>query len=167
MNSYYLHLLILWLCFFGGQCLFLLKRAGSAIRNKGTAVHTRWQYFSLNWDTILIRGTIAGIFIFYPFHKFSLEQIIGFFGWNLSSTILANLSTAADSLVGYFAVGYASDSILDGLSVNQKLPQFIRNWIHENVPTLAQVVAQQQEEAKQQAQQLNLAQQEQEVGKTL
>jgi hypothetical protein len=77
------------------------------------------------------------------------------------------LSTAADSLVGYFAVGYASDSILDGLSVNQKLPQFIRNWIHENVPTLAQVVAQQQEEAKQQAQQLNLAQQEQEVGKTL
>jgi hypothetical protein len=139
MNSYYLHLSILWLCFFGGQCLFLLKRAGSAIRNPGTAVHTRRQYFALNWDTILIRAAIEGVFIFYPFHKFSLEQIVGFFGWNLSSTVLANLSTAADSLVGYFAIGYASDSVLDGLSMSQKLPQFLRDWIHENVPTPAQV----------------------------
>lgn len=131
-----IHNLILWLFFFGGQCLFLLKRAGSAIRNQNTAVHTRRAYFFLNWDTIIIRAAIEAFFIFFPFHHFSLAQIIGFFGWNISSSMLANLTTAADSVVAYFALGYASDSILDGLSLSNKLPQFLKDWIHENVPPL-------------------------------
>jgi hypothetical protein len=120
-----------YLLFFLGQMLFLLKRAGSAIRNSNTAIHTRRDYFYNNWDVILIRAVIELVVIYWPLRHFTIEQVLAVFNINWDSPLL---NTALNSSVGFFVCGYAADSLLDWLSVSPKLPQFLRDWIHENVP---------------------------------
>jgi hypothetical protein len=115
-----------------GQWLFVLKRAGSAIRNPKSTITTRRQYVYHNWDTILIRGAIEAAAIFYPLAHFSIAQIAGFF----ALTVPAALGGSLSGVVGFFFAGFGSDSFLDWLVVSGKLPSFIANFIKENVPTL-------------------------------
>lgn len=127
--------LIFYAFFLAGQMLFLLKRAGSAVRNPKTGIQTRRDYFYNNWDTALIRGIIEFGLIFWPLRHYSIDQITQLFGWSAP----AILTGAVSSVVGFLCVGYAADSALDGLSMSPKLPQFLRDWLHENVPPMSAV----------------------------
>ena len=130
LSQHFSHDIIFYLVFLCGQMLFILKRAGSAIRNQQTTITTRWQFVMFNWDTITIRGVIEFAMIFYPWRHFTMTQILSFFGYQRDPLPIP------DSPVTSLLLGYASDSLLDWLSMSQKLPSFFRDWIHENVPKL-------------------------------
>ncbi len=124
---------LLYVCFVAGQWLFILKRAGSAIRNPNKLITTRRMFLYHNWDVLTVRAFLEIAFIFYPVRHFTFAQITGFFGWTPSNSLL---NTVPDSPVSLFVLGYAADSLIDWLSVNPKLPAFVRNFIQENVPDL-------------------------------
>lgn len=129
--------LLLYLVFVIGQWTFILKRAGSAIRNTNSIVTSRREFVYHNWDTILIRALIEAAVVFYPLRYFTIGQIVGFLSlgnWTPSSIAL---NTVLGNPIAFFAIGYGSDSILDWISLSQKLPAFLRNWLKENVPTYA------------------------------
>lgn len=130
LQSHLLYDALFYLAFIVGQLLFVLKRAGSAIRNPTTTIKTRWEYVNLNWDTILIRGVLEFLVIFYPWRHFSTAEIAHFFGWNIGTWSLPDNPVVATLL------GFASDSLLDWLAVSQKLPSFLQKWLSENVPQL-------------------------------
>lgn len=118
--------------FLFGQLMFILKRAGSAIRNPEKAISNRREYLYHNWDTILIRGAFEVFLIFLPLAHFSIDQIAGFFG----ISVPAVLSGALSGVVGFFFAGFGADSLLDWLAVSGKLPGFLESWLKENVPQL-------------------------------
>lgn len=114
--------------FVGGQLIFLLKRAGSAVRNPGTVYVSRWAFFKRNWDTFLIRALIEFPF-FWIWRHYSVAQILLFFGW-----VVPSGWTVPNNPVTAFFLGYAADSILDWISLSEKLPSWLRSWLKENVP---------------------------------
>lgn len=132
-----------YIAFIFGQFLFLLKRAGSAVRNEGTTILTRRQYFKHNLDIITVRAALESIFFYYPFRHYSIAQLIKIlpFGIDITNTDnpwLSFLLTIPSSAVSAIGLGYVADSLLDGLSQWKRLPDFVQRWIKENVPTLPQ-----------------------------
>ena len=128
-----------YVAFILGQGLFLLKRAGSAVRNPGTTIKTRWQYFTCNLDIITVRAVLEFMLFYYPFRHYSVAQIISLFGYDLtnsSNSWLQFLNTIPSSAVSAIGLGYVADSLLDGLSQWNRLPAIVQRWIKENVPTL-------------------------------
>jgi hypothetical protein len=122
--------LLNYAAFLGGQCLFLLKRAGSAMRNPGTNITRRRDYFRLNWDTAFIRAAMEFPF-FYGYRHYGFAHLVSWMGWTPPSWF-----TVPDNPLISFLLGYAADSLLDWLSMSQKLPGWLRSWISENVPKL-------------------------------
>lgn len=116
--------------FLAGQLLFLLKRAGAAIRDPNADIKRRRDYFKQNWDTWGIRATVEFPF-FYGWKHYGLATITGFFGWTPPQWFVL-----PDNPLTAFFLGYAADSLLDWLSMSPKLPSFVRNWIGENVPQM-------------------------------
>ena len=119
-----------YIAFVVGQNLFLLKRAGSAIRNPTANVNRIRDYYRANWDIALVRLTIEGL-IFWAFQYYGLAKLVSLWGWTLPSWLIL-----PNSFITYFPLGYAADSILDWLSMSPKLPNWIRTWIAENVPQM-------------------------------
>jgi hypothetical protein len=122
--------LLNYAAFLFGQYLFLLKRAGSAIRSPNTNITTRRQYFYLNWDVALIRGVIEGL-IFWACQHYGISSLIGLWGWSLPAWLVL-----PQNFIVYLPLGYTADSILDWISMSPKLPAFLRSWLSENVPKL-------------------------------
>jgi len=120
---------VLWLCFFLGQSLFILKRSAMAIRSKTNPLKTRRQYVYRNWDILTIRIAIETVLVYYPWRHGDLPAIFAHFGWSVPFTI-PNGGFAAAGL------GYLSDSAIDWLSTWSKAPM----WIRENVPQLPLVI---------------------------
>jgi hypothetical protein len=123
--------LVNYFAFLVGQFIFLLKRAGSAIRNPGTKIESRWDYFKLNWDTFLIR-TIMEFPIFYGWRHYSIASVALFFGWALPGGF-----AVPNNPITAFFVGYAADSLMDWISMSNKLPSWLKTWISENVPKMS------------------------------
>jgi hypothetical protein len=113
-----------------GQFLFLLKRAGSAMRNPSTNITRRRDYFKANWDTYLIRTAIE-IPIFYGYRHYGFVHLVSWTGWTPPSWF-----SVPDNPLISMLVGYSVDSLLDWLAMSQKLPSWLRDWIAENVPKL-------------------------------
>lgn len=119
--------------FVAGQLLFMLKRAGSAVRNPVSVYSSKWQFFKQNLDTLLIRTVIEFPF-FYGWRHYSVAQILAVWGvamptgWAIPNNPLAS-----------FFLGYAADSLLDWVSMSTKLPAWFRQWLSENVPHLPAV----------------------------
>lgn len=121
---------ISYVAFLLGQLLFLLKRAGSAMRNPSTKILTRWDYFKNNWDTFGIRALMESPF-FYGWKHYGFASFVGLFGWHMPVWM-----TVPDSPFTAFFLGYAADSLLDWVSMSPKLPEFFQRWVKENVPTM-------------------------------
>ena len=119
----------LWLCFFAGQCFFMLKRSGYAIRSKLNPIKSRRQYIYQNWDILLIRIGIEMVAIYYPWRHGDLPAIFAHFGWTVPFTIPKGGMAAA-------GLGYLSDSGLDWLGSWSKAPV----WLRENIPQLPFVI---------------------------
>lgn len=121
---------ISYAAFLAGQCLFLLKRAGSAMRNPNTDIYNRRSYFINNWDTFAIRAAMEFPF-FYAWRHYGFASLIGLFGWQMPVWM-----AIPDSPLTAFFLGFAADSLLDWAAMSPKLPNFLRTWISENVPEL-------------------------------
>jgi hypothetical protein len=122
--------LLNYAAFLAGQWLFLLKRAGSAVRNPATNITRRRDFFWMNWDTVLIRTAMEFPF-FYGYRHYGLANLTAWMGWTPPTWF-----TVPDNPLIAFFLGYAADSLLDWISMSQKLPDFLRSWISENVPKL-------------------------------
>jgi hypothetical protein len=120
--------LLAYLAFLVGQLVFLLKRAGSAIRNPNTKITSRRQYLYQNWDTWSIRALIEFPF-FYGFRHYSLGQLTALVGWSVPSWLVI-----PDNPIPCFFLGYAADSLLDWAAMSPRLPSYLKSWIGENVP---------------------------------
>jgi hypothetical protein len=100
------------------------------MRNPGTNITRRRDYFKLNWDTALIRAAMEFPF-FYGYRHYGFAHLVSWMGWTPPSWF-----SVPDNPLISFLLGYAADSLLDWLSMSQKLPDFLRSWISENVPKL-------------------------------
>lgn len=119
-----------YVVFLAGQFLFLLKRAGSAVRNPATNITRRRDYFKLNVDTFFIRLAFE-LPLFYAYRHYGFANLTSWMGWTPPSWF-----TVPNNPMVAFFLGYAADSMLDWISLSQKLPSFLRSWISENVPKL-------------------------------
>lgn len=117
----------------GGQFLFMLKRAGSAVRSPIVVYKNKWQFFKGNWDTILIRAIFEFPF-FYAWRHYSLAQIVSFTGW-----VMPTGWALPDNPFTALVLGYAADSLLDWFAMWKRLPAWLRKWLNENVPHLPAV----------------------------
>jgi hypothetical protein len=126
--------LALWVPFFIGQLFFVLKRAGSAIRSSTNPIKSRRAFIYANWDILSIRLFIELIFPYYPVRHLNFGTIASTFHVSLPSWIPPESRMPA---LGFLALGYFADSILDWISQNQKVPAWIRQLIGEQIPNIS------------------------------
>jgi hypothetical protein len=134
--SHFTQDLLLYICFIAGQLLFILRRAGLAIRSLTNPIKTRRQFLYENWDKLLVRALAGAVLIYFPWRHISLITILGWLHIDASIGWLAVLvgSGEASGIVATAALGYASDSLLDWLSISPKIPDWLRRWMRENIP---------------------------------
>ena len=120
--------ILAYVFFVAGQSLFLLKRAGSAVRNPTANIKTRWQFFNLNWDTFAIRAIFESP-IYLIVRHFGLGQAAALVGWTVPQWL-----TLGDNPLPFFFIGIAADSLIDWAALSPKMPAFLRGWLGENVP---------------------------------
>lgn len=136
-SSHQLEDMLLYIPFFVGQCLYILKRAGFSMR-AGRAT-SRWDYVYRNWDILLFRSVLELIVVFMPVRHFTPAQLLGLFHIDLSGVSwLSFLNNPLSSPISLLAAGIAADGVFDWLvdwaSRSTKVPQFIKDWLTENVP---------------------------------
>lgn len=122
-----------WLLFFLGQSLFVLKRAGSAIRNPTNPIKSRCEFVAANWDILLIRMVLETVTIFWLWRHVSIAQAFAWFSVPYPAWFPAGFSS---SWVAPIAVGFCSDGLFDWIGQSPKVPNFIRQFIQEQVPGL-------------------------------
>ena len=121
-----------YLTFVFGQFLFLLKRAWSAKRNQTTAITSVGDYFRESSVPIIVRVFLEGGLYYLLLHyHVLLAWMVKFWGWSLPEGF--NLQEYVNPVMTFFA-GYVVDSAVDAVSVSSKIPQWLRDWIKENVP---------------------------------
>ena len=121
-----------WLPFFLGQCLFILKRSGLAVRSPLNAMKSRRQYIAQNWDILLIRTVLEFIVVYFPYRHAGLFATYLPKWWNLipSSWVLS------------LALGFLSDSLMDWIAGQDKVLGIpVPSFIKETIPQLPQVQA--------------------------
>lgn len=130
--------LLLYMVFFLGQCVYILKRAGFSMRAGRAA--SRRAYVYQNWDILLFR-TVIDSFIFEFFRHISPGQVLGLLHIDLSGVSwLSFLYKPLDSMWAFLGLGIASDGLVDWAvdwaSRSPKVPDPIKNWLKENVAQL-------------------------------
>ncbi len=126
--------LFFYVFFLLGQFVFALSRASKAIRSKENPVKTRREFFYHNWDVLLIRAGIEFVLFFLPWRHYSTATLLSYFGLSSDNFVVNLLTIASESPSGAGALGFAADSLFDWLSLSEKIPGFLRNWIKENIP---------------------------------
>ena len=125
-----------WLPFFGGQCLFVLKRSALAVRSPLNGTKSRRQYLKQNWDILLVRTVIALIAVYFPYRH--SDVFVGYLPkW---------MGLIPTSAIVPLALGYMSDSTLDWLLGKDKIfgvpiPAFIKETVPQ-LPAVQNMVAQ-------------------------
>jgi hypothetical protein len=102
-----LSVLVLWVAFFVGQMVYILMRASWAIRSKTNPVKSRWDFFYMWWDVILVRTLIeVALFWMYKSYPDVLTSLAAKAGltWNLSLPLVPPVA---------FFVGLTADFMLD------------------------------------------------------
>jgi hypothetical protein len=114
-----------YFAFLGGQLLFILKRAASAIRSKTNPVKTRRAFIYANWDVLLIRCAIE-FPIYFFFRHYDANSILSVFtSWRVPFTLPQGGMMS-------FSLGYIADSLLDWFGASAKAP----DWLKENIPSV-------------------------------
>lgn len=139
ISQHHLEDLLLYIPFFFGQMVYVMKRAGFSKRAGRSP--SRWGYVALNWDIILFRTVLEFIFIYTPIRHYSPDQLLGFFHASIGNIpSLSFMTNPVSSPVSALAAGIASDGIFDWLvdwaSRSPRIPQGIKNWLTENVPPM-------------------------------
>jgi hypothetical protein len=112
----------LWVAFFFGEMVFVLKRASMAARSATNHTPSRWAYFKANLDLIAVRTVLEFIFIYYPFRHFGVSWLLGIFGWHPTVPIQGGFVTS-------LALGYLSDSMLDWIGTQPWVPNLLKETI--------------------------------------
>lgn len=112
----------LWLMFFAGQLINVLRHAGAAVRGNN-AIASRRQYFVASWDVLLVRAAIGAIlFWIWAAYPSIVTDAAAKFGVTIDWTIPVIPPVA-------FGFGFFIDVILDWVSV--KVP-----WLKKELPQL-------------------------------
>jgi len=124
-----------WLPFFLGQCLFILKRSGLAVRSPLNGMKSKRQYVYQNWDILLIRAVLEFIIVYFPYRHSSL----------FATYLPKWFNLIPGSWVIVLALGFLSDSLMDWLAGKDKVfgvpvPGFIKETIPQ-LPAVQQLVA--------------------------
>ncbi len=119
------HEALLWVLFFVGQILHILKRAEFAVRSPANPTKSRLDFLRRNWVAVAVRVALgAGAFAFLATDKIPIGQLLALAGVTLSAPI--PLGYGASLVYGYFA-----DSVLDWLcaktGLGKELPAFNGN----------------------------------------
>lgn len=123
---------VLYLAFFAGQALTVLRRAGIAMRSPTNPVLRRRDYVKNNWDLLLIR-TLIEIPFFWAWRHAELQDIFALFGKRVPFEI-------PQGTIAAFAWGFFADSTLDWLSTVQKIgPWPVPSWLKSNIPSLPMI----------------------------
>jgi hypothetical protein len=120
--------ILFYLLFLLGQGIFILKLADQAARAHNL-IKTRRQYILLNWVPLLIRIMFESLFFFAYRHYTMLTQAPWFPDW-------APHWNLPQYGVIFAPFGYLSDSILDWVSQQPKVPA----WIKAQIPAVPQAV---------------------------
>jgi hypothetical protein len=117
--------LLYYLAFLGGQLLFVLKRAASAIRSKTNPIASRRAFLYANWDVLLIRCVIE-LPIYFAFRHYDSNLLLKIFtSWQVPSWL-----HVPDGPIPIFTLGFVADSMLDWFGASAKAP----SWLKETIP---------------------------------
>jgi len=123
----------LYLLFFAGQLLYILKRSAAAIRNPDTPIKNRRQYVYHNWDILLIR-TAFEFPVFYLWRHESVSFLLNLL--NLGNVFGTSGMGFYSSPITALVVGYAASDVLNWITNWTRLPQFLRDWLAEEIPAM-------------------------------
>jgi hypothetical protein len=122
-----------WFAFFGGQFLFMLKRADLAVRSPLNAVESKSHFFAYNWVPLTIRTFIEFGFIFAPWRSIGTDGMMALFGWHVPFPVPHGWVAAS-------ILGYLSDSMMDWAAMQKKILGItVPDIIKETIPQLAVV----------------------------
>lgn len=124
----------LWLVFFAGQCVYILKRCAMAIRSKTNPIKSRRAFLVANWDILAYRSVIEFALLFYPLRHLTVGTIAGIIHFSLPVWIPAESQVSA---IGFFFIGIGADVMLDWIGESDKTPSFIKKFLQEQVPDVA------------------------------
>jgi hypothetical protein len=113
---------VLYLAFFAGQCLYVLKRLSYAIRSTSNPIPTRRAYITRNWDLLFLR-LVLGWVVFVLWEHMDLTGMIASH-WNVVVPPLLAQSPFAGLMLGY-----SSDSMVDWALSSKRMPEWIRRVI--------------------------------------
>lgn len=112
-----------YFAFLGGQLLFILKRAASAIRSKTNPIASRGAFIKANWDVLSIR-LLLELPVYYIFRHYSANTILGLFTtWQIPFQV-------PQGAMSSFMLGFIADSLLDWFGASTKAPA----WLKETIP---------------------------------
>jgi hypothetical protein len=115
---------IYYSAFLGGQLLFVLKRAASAIRNVKNPIASRRAFIYANWDVLLIRCVLELPFYWAYRHYAQANDILAHFTtWKIPLWL-------PQAAIAIFLLGYFVDSQLDKYGASPKAPA----WLKETIP---------------------------------
>jgi len=119
---FFLNEVTLYLAFFAGQCLFILKRMSYAIRSTEDPASTRRDYLQRNWDVLLIRAALDwAVFIVWQHGDLS-----GFLAAHLNFYVPPLISSSPATAA---ALGYCSDSGMDWFLTMKLMPDWLKRVI--------------------------------------
>jgi hypothetical protein len=142
LSSHQIEDFLLYIPFLAGQSVYILKRAGFSARAGRAA--SRWQYVYKNWDILLFRSVLEFILIFMPIRHYSPDQILSLFHIDISGiSWLSTFSNPVSSPVSLLAAGIGADGMFDWLvdwaSRSPKVPDAIKKWLTEEIPSMPTV----------------------------
>lgn len=126
--------LLLYFCFFLGQCAWVLKCAAAAIRNPLTPTKNRREFIAQNWDIFALRMLLA-LPIYYVVRHFSIAQAAELVGWTLPGWLP---SGHGNNWLLFLCLGLASDILIDSIAQSSKIPESWRKRLKEEIPHLPQ-----------------------------
>jgi hypothetical protein len=118
---------LFYLAFLGGQLLFILKRAASAIRSKSNPTTSRRAFLYANWDVLVIRVAIE-LPIYWIWRHYPVNTILSVF----TSFKLPQAFDFPQGAITFFTLGFIADSLLDWFGASAKAPE----WLKENIPAV-------------------------------
>lgn len=124
--------LVLWVFFFLGQCMWILKCAAAAIRSKNSPVNTRFGFIAANWDIFVIRMSIE-LIPFWILRHVSIDSILGWFGSTAPKWIPMGIG---ESWLLFFLAGLGADIAIDSLAQSNWIPEKWRKRLKEEIPEI-------------------------------
>lgn len=116
----------LWLWFFAGMAVYMLKRAYYLVTGPNPVANTYGQFFARCWIPLFVRFAFDSGLYWLTFYPDFFDGVLSHFGWQLHSPI------PQYAVVAFF-IGMGVDSIVD-FAVT-KVP-YVKDWLPQMPPPL-------------------------------